>query len=217
MSRTIGSFRIDEKPRNTSVLIAESAHDLLKIGKLRYSLYVARDGKSYPYADRASASLLEPVDANSLNLFGLIQDSCCTAMRVTKARVAVQDEYLNRLLANAPFDATSYDKLMVVSRLTTSPGAESRALMLSVIRESYRIALRNGIAFTAIATRASLLPFFARLGFVHTGQTYSEAIAGEMHVVVLDLLNRSHLESVHSIFVDVLNELEKEQMAGLSA
>jgi len=218
--RRVGSFLIDDDVSanaSKSVLIAESADDLRKIGELRYSLYVERDGKAYPCADRDHACLIEPIDHDSLNLFGLIQDSCVSTLRITRAHLAVEDEYLHRLLANSPFDSSSYDKVLVASRLASHPNADSHALMLSVIRESYRIALRNGIAFTVAATRTSLLPFFTRLGFVPSGQTYSETVAGKMNVVVLDMYDRRQLESVQSIFLDPLDEFESEKTAGACA
>jgi hypothetical protein len=80
-----------------------------------------------------------------------------------------------------------------------------------VIRESYRISSRNGIAYTVIATRNALVRFFLNLGFLPSGKSFIETIAGELHVLVLDMFNQKHLESVQSTFVDLLEEFKKEQ------
>jgi hypothetical protein len=219
MVRYAGLFRIDGRyqPKSNSIFIAESGDDLRRIGALRYSLYIDRDRKAYPSADRQTVCFIEPIDSCSLNLFGVAGGSCVTAVRVTKARLATEDEYLHRLLRNSSFDTCSYDSLAVVSRLAAAEHPESRALMTSALREAYRLALRNGIEFAVAATRHYLVPFFGRMGWAPSGQIYREAIAGEMHVLTLRLRDRAHLQSAHSIFLDLLDEFESEETIGASA
>jgi hypothetical protein len=212
VSRLIGSFRVDDSARTTSIRIADGVNDLLGIGKLRYSLYVARDGKAYPCANRANGSLIEPIDSSSVNLFAVVQDSCVTAVRITRARLAVDDQYLNRLLAHSAFETSSYDSLVVVSRLVAAEHPGARALMFSAMQESYRVALRNGIQFAVAATRASLVPSFSRVGWVASGVTYKEEIAGEMHVLVLAMRDRRHFQSVGSILLNELDSFEREEV-----
>jgi hypothetical protein len=213
MVRFAGLFRIesDYRPESNSIAIAENADDLRKIGALRYSLYVDRDGKAYPSADRQSESFIEPIDSCSLNLFGVTDGACVTAVRITKARLAVEDEYLHRLLRHSSFDPSSYDSLAVVSRLAAAEHPESRVLMISALREAYRLALRNDIEVAVAATRHYLVPFFGRLGWVPSEQVYKEAIAGEMHVLTLHLRNRAHLQSTHSVLLDLLDEFESDE------
>jgi len=163
MSHWVGSFLIDEgaPPKiSKSILIAESADDLRTIGELRYSLYIDRDRKAYPCADHRNGCFVEPVDQSSLNIFDVSEGACVTAIRLTKAHLAVDDQYLRRLLAHSPFDASSCDRLTVVSRLVAAEHAEARSLMMSA--------------------RPSPVPFFTPLGFVSSGHSYAEAIGGEM-------------------------------------
>lgn len=212
MTNLVGSFLVDNGRRD-DVRIAESARDLLAIGKLRYSLYVARDGKSYPSADRQTGCFIEPIDSCSLNIFGVADGACVTAIRITKAHLAVDDQYLRRMLMHSSFETSSYDSLAVVSRLVAAEHPEARALMLSTMQEGYRLALRNGIQFAVAATRSSLVPFFSRIGWIASGKTYKEEIAGEMHVLTLPVRDRDHLQSSNSIFLNELDSFEHEDVA----
>jgi hypothetical protein len=211
MSDLVGHFLVDNDFQ-PSIRIAKDPEDLRKIGALRYSLYVARDGKAYPYADRSNESLIEPVDSRSLNIFGLSDGACVTAIRITKAPLAVDDRYLRRLLTHSPFDTLSYDSLAIVSRLVAAKQPEARTLMLSVINEGYRVALRNGIKFAVAATRSTLVPFFSRIGWIASGITYAEEIAGEMHVLVLPIRDRRHLKSSNSILLNEFDSFERNDV-----
>lgn len=220
MSRAVGSFLIDHCQRlsaNHQVRIAETHQDLQRIGRLRYSLFVAKDGKSYPCADHENQCFIEPIDHKSLNICGVNDSTCLTAIRLTRAQIALEDDYLQRLLNHSPFDASRYGRLTVVSRLVAARHKDAKPLMVGAMREGYRVALANGIAFAVAATRPSLVPFFSRMGFVASGVSYVEAIAGEMCVVVLDLHDRAHFTAVGSIFREVLDEFEPEERIGASA
>jgi predicted GNAT family N-acyltransferase len=215
-SHAVGSFVYD-RVRTQGVSVAETAEDLNRIGALRYALYVARDKKSYPDADHHNHSLIEAIDHRSLNVFGEHEGECLTAIRLTKARLATDDRYLHRLLENSTFDEAVYDTLAVVSRLTAAEHAKARPLMISAMREAYRVALRNEIKLAVAATRQALVPFFIRLGWVSSGKSYAESIAGEMHILVLDLHDRSTLNSECPIFLDLLDAFEIAKMMGETA
>jgi hypothetical protein len=58
-----------------------------------------------------------------------------------------------------------------------------------------------------------LVPSFSRIGWVASGATYKEEIAGEMHVLVLALRDRRHFQSVRSILLNELDSFEREVVA----
>jgi hypothetical protein len=219
VSRSIGSFRIDDMSRlaSKSIRVAENAEDLWKIGELRYSLYVERDKKAYPGADRTNRCFIEAIDYKSLNIFGISDGDCLTATRITRANLATEDPYLRRLLAHSPINAVPVDRIAVVSRLVAAEHPRSRPLLTSALREAYRVGLRNGINFAVAATRPSLVHFFERFGWAASGRAYTEEIAGEMRVVALKLRDRAHLQSSNAILLDLLDEFEREEIVEASA
>jgi hypothetical protein len=206
MSHLVGSFRISGDHEH-GVQIVQNAEELWKIGELRYSLYVARDLKAYPEADHVNQCFLEPVDGLSLNLFGAVDERCLTALRLTKAHLALEDKYLRRVLKNSPIGPARYDELVLASRLVSRHRAEARLLLAPILRESYRLSFLNGINFCVQATRRSLVPFFTRMGFKICGTTYSEEIAGELNVLLLDFRDRETLSASNSLFLDLLSNL----------
>jgi predicted GNAT family N-acyltransferase len=216
--RHIGSFEVDGTATgDAGIRIADTGEDLRKIGALRYSLFVARDRKAYPAADHDRRCFIEHIDHESLNILGETSGGCClSAIRLTRAETALRDDYLRRLLSHSPFDAAGYPRLTVVSRLTAADDRDAKPLMLGVMREGYRVALANGIDFAVAATRSALVPLFQRVGFVATGTTYVETVAGEMIVLALDVRDRVHLGAVGSIFLDVLDQSESRQRVGIS-
>jgi hypothetical protein len=81
----------------SSIRLAETGEELLQIGRLRYALFVERDGKPYRHADPARRVFLEPIDDCSLNFFATIGNDCVAAVRLTRALDTPCDGQLSRL------------------------------------------------------------------------------------------------------------------------
>jgi hypothetical protein len=208
LERTCGSDTKASRP----ISFAKSPIEMQEVGRLRYSRYVERDKKAYHCVDHENKWFLETVDYKSLNLF-ISSETCLTAARITKARFALKDEFLARLLQNTPIDPSKYDRLVVVSRLVSADRPEARLLVPTIVQECYRVSLVSGIRFATIATRRALVPFFTKLGFVECGKHYTESVAGEMNVLTMDLWDRNILSRTGSIFLPVFEAYQAHQLA----
>jgi hypothetical protein len=195
---------LDEKSNNPNhISIVTTSDDLRKVGALRYSMYVERDRKPYPYADTVNRRFLEPIDLRSLNLMALVDGNCVAAIRLTRAADNLADEYLSRLLSQISFDSSELKDIVVCSRLVVASGTQARLHTAALLQEAYRLSLLNGATMGVMSTRPSLIPFFTRMGFVAYGSTYIEKAAGELAVLHLKLWDRKALAAASSIFLDV--------------
>jgi predicted GNAT family N-acyltransferase len=200
-----GSLLDADTESKNRVSIVTTLEELREIGELRYAMYVERDKKAYPFADSQSRCFLEPIDNRSLNLFAAVAGRCLAGLRLTKATLAMEDEYLSRLLAHSPIKPSEYEKVVVASRLVVGTEIHARLQTAVLLQETYRLSLLNGAETGVISTRLALVPFFTRMGFVAYGNTYTEQIAGELAVLRFDFRNR---ESLASIFVQIRDAVE---------
>lgn len=191
---TSGWSTLNEKTNNPNhISIVTTSHDLRKVGALRYSMYVERDKKVYAHVDPSKQCFLEPVDLASLNLIASESGECLAGLRLTKAREALKDVHLSRLLANTPIASSEFDNVVVSSRFVVAKTVHARLQTDALLKEAYRVSLLNGAATGIIATRLALVPFFIRIGFVAYGTTYVEQIAGELAVLRFDFRKRQCL------------------------
>ena len=180
-----------------SIGLAQSPKDLERLGRLRYELFVERDGKGYA-AVHASGSFLEKIDDLSLNLQATDHQRCLAAVRLTKGQDALTDRQLSAILLNCELARPPYSDCLVLSRLIVRPESRARFNIPDLFRRTYRIGLMQGAQYAFIATRPALISMFERFGFVQSGRWLLDPIAGELHILVLQLRDREHLRMVSS-------------------
>jgi predicted GNAT family N-acyltransferase len=179
-------------PMISSIAIAGTEQELLQIGRLRYELFVERDGKSYRNADKDRRLFLEPIDKCSLNFFGTIENDCVVTVRSTRVEDAGGDERLCRLVEQAALSADQTSTTVIYSRFVVRDRIRARLLVPELFRHVYRTTLSSGMTHSILAARPSLIPIFERFGFLAASTVYLDEIAGPMVIMKLDLLDRDH-------------------------
>ena len=74
--------------------LSDDLGTLRAIGRLRYDLFIERDGKKYEHADHRNRLFLEPVDFVSLNFSTGTKDSRVLSVRLTHAHDTRDDNHL---------------------------------------------------------------------------------------------------------------------------
>jgi predicted GNAT family N-acyltransferase len=189
----IGQPQTPTEPMISSIAIARTEQELRQIGRLRYELFVERDGKSYRDADKNGRLFLEPVDKCSLNFFGTIGNDCVVAVRSTKVQDAGRDEHLSRVVEQSALPADQTLTTVMCSRLVVCDRIRARLLIPDLFRHVYRAALASGITHGISAARPSLISIFERFGFLAASTAYLDEIAGPMVIMKLDLLDRDRI------------------------
>lgn len=194
------SDRSREPSAVSSIAIAKTDQELLQLGRLRYELFVERDGKSYRAADKDQRLFLEPVDKCSLNFFGTIGNDCVVAVRSTKVQDAGCDERLSRIVAQSALPSDQISATVIYSRFVVCERIRARLLIPELFRLAYRTALSSGMRHSILAARPSLIPIFERFGFVAGSTAFLDEIAGPMVIMKRDLLDRDHVARSASSF-----------------
>jgi predicted GNAT family N-acyltransferase len=194
------SDRSREPSAVSSIAIAKTDQELLQLGRLRYELFVERDGKSYRAADKDQRLFLEPVDKCSLNFFGTIGNDCVVAVRSTKVQDSGCDERLSRIVAQSALPSDQISATVIYSRFVVCERIRARLLIPELFRLAYRTALSSGMRHSILAARPSLIPIFERFGFVAGSTAFLDEIAGPMVIMKRDLLDRDHVARSASSF-----------------
>jgi predicted GNAT family N-acyltransferase len=172
---------------------------LAQIGRLRYELFIERDGKPYRGADKEQRLFLEPVDKCSLNFFGTIGNDCVIAVRSTKVEDAKCDERLSRVVEKSALATDRIATTVVYSRFVVRERIRARLLIPATFRLAYQTALSSGMSHAILAARPSLIPIFERFGFVAEATAFLDEIAGPMVIMTLDLLDRTRLAEMDAL------------------
>lgn len=194
---------------NPAITVARTDSDFQQIGRLRYSLFIERDGKSYPEAHRGERCFIEPVDIDSLNFMASADGRCIAACRVTRSDAALKDQYLSRIIQHSDLAPEELERAVVCSRFSIAQSWKAKRLSVALLKEGYRAIYRHGMQTILLASRPPLAPYYAKFGFHETGRRYFEGVAGEMVVQQLRVRDRKNLESCGSV---LLNDHDQLQM-----
>jgi hypothetical protein len=192
-----------------SVAVAQTRREMLAIGRLRYELFVARDGKAYPHADHDARSFVEPVDCLSLNFWAHDGDDCLAAVRLTRAVDALGAAQISELIDRAGLSAAELRKTVVNSRMVVRDNLRARMRVTELFRLIYRAGLLSGATRCLIGVRPSLSPLYERFGFRPLPGSYRDRVAGEMIAMRLDALDREHLVRINSPYLKVHDEIHR--------
>lgn len=199
---------IIDAARYPEMEIARTGAELEEVGRLRYELFIKRDGKRYAHADHNNKVFLEPIDKISLNFMARVQNKCSVAVRATWANDTVVDPHLEQVVAHADLDDETLDQTIVNSRLASHPSMAARSLIAPLFQSMFRVALLANGRFCMAATRSSLIPLFERFGFyqLEHRRPYFDEVAGWMSVLLLDLHDRERLKRANSPYLRVYDE-----------
>ena len=182
--------------QHPTVNIARKEADLNDIGRLRYELYIERDGKRYSSVEYAARQFLEPIDRVSLNFQARHMGRLLAAVRLVRAEDAILDPHLGLLVeAYRPCDIA---RTVVNSRLAVLPEHRARAVIIPMFQEVYRCGLLAGAKECLLGTRDELVSIFERFGFVRTETVVVDPVAKHMNVLCLQLDNVEYLTRINS-------------------
>lgn len=188
------------RSQTRSVSIAKTHSDIRAIARLRYELYIARDRKPYGSADHDRRLFIDAIDDVSLNFQANRDDVLLAAVRLTMARDALRDPQTALVIKAA--DTTNLAKTSVTSRLAVRPIMSARRVIVPMFQEIYRCGLVIGIEHSLLATRLELRGIFERFGFRMTGRSFDDPVAGTLHVLRLDLIDRAYLVQINSPLIE---------------
>jgi hypothetical protein len=195
-----------------SPFLAEGIETLRAIGRLRYELFIERDGKKYEHADHRNRLFLEPVDFVSLNFSAGTPASRWMAVRLTRAEDVMSDRHLNLIVENCGLDEQQLARTVITSRFAVRDDNDAKLQIPNVWRDVYEAGLRIGAEYCLLAARKQVLALFTRFGFVRVGEPYVDPVAGVMQVMRLDALDRQHLLASHSPYLK-----SHDRLLGVSA
>lgn len=195
-AKWLGRWPADIKTQHPAIDIARQEADLNDIGRLRYELYIERDGKRYASVERGARKFLEPIDRVSLNFHARHSGRLMSTVRLVRAEDAILDPHLGLLVeAYRPRDIT---RTVVNSRLAVLPEHRARALIIPLFKEVYRCGLLVGAKECLIGTRDELVPIFERFGFARTDTVVVDPVAKHMNVLCLQVDDIDHLTRINS-------------------
>ncbi|BCB19226.1 hypothetical protein [Bosea sp. ANAM02] len=201
---------IIDPDRYPEIAIARTDGEMEEVGRLRYALFVERDGKRYAHADHTNKVFLEPIDKISLNFVARARDKCAVAVRATWAHDTIVDPHLEQVVAHADLAPEVLDTVIVHSRLVVRRSMSARGLLPVLFQSMFRGARMANARFCLAATRSELIPLFERFGFCQLDRRrpYFDEVAGWMNVLLLDLHDRERLTKSESPFVAVYDEFD---------
>lgn len=188
------------------VRLAVGPLDLHRIGRLRYDLFVRRDGKNYGHADSSRGTLIEPIDDVSDNFLVEAQGEIRAAVRLTLCCRALEDRHLRLAIEHAGLTEAMLAGAAINSRLAIQDGKEGSLLLTQLFRKVYRAGVERGARHCVLAARPSLSALFQRFGFKPV-RAYADPVAGPLVTHVLDAFDRDHLASVRSPYLRALDDL----------
>lgn len=200
--------------QHPAIRAVTSSKELHAIGRLRYRLFVGRDGESSTYANHGEGWLLEPIDTASLNLWAGSDRRCLAAVRITQGADAVTDPQLLAMLRHCALPQAAYPGCLVLSRLAVRHEARVRALAPALARQAYRVGLAAGASMALLVSRPAEVASFVRLGFKPSGTAWSEPGVGERRCLTLALRDRAALRTTNSPLLAELDAFEANGSAG---
>lgn len=203
----VGALGLD---RSLTVSAATTSKELRSIGQFRYRLLVERDGETCEHANGFERSLLEPVDAASLNLWVHANGRCLAVARVTQGADALADPRLAAMLRHSALPRVAYRTCLVLSRMAARQKPQAQALAPILARHAYRAGLETGATMALLATRPGQTEWFERLGFTPSGASWTAPGTGELRCLVLGLRDHARLEAVGSPLLAELDAFEAD-------
>lgn len=185
------------KPAESRYL-SDDLGTLRAIGRLRYELFIERDGKKYEHADHRNRLFLEPVDFVSLNFSTGTKDSRMLSARLTHAQDTLGDKHLNLIRTNSRLNERQLERTMIMSRFAVRDDLQSKMHIPNMLRAAYEAGLQAGAQICLLATRPQMLALYSRFGFAAIGRGYEDGVAGPMQIMRLDVSDRENLIACRS-------------------
>ena len=172
----------------SDVRMVITPHDLERVGRFRYSVYVEEQGKRTPYADHIAKTLIEPEDRdwNSRVYWVEREGSILGTVRAQRGPFpAITARQLRVELLPFPGE----DSLLLFTRMMVAPEARHSAVTGKLFFTALAIAISCNVQAGVLSCNPNLIPLFEMFGcatyadpFVHTdaGMQQPMAVLGEV-------------------------------------
>jgi predicted GNAT family N-acyltransferase len=192
--------------RGYTARIAATVHDQLEAFRIRYTVYVAEQRKSYPSADHRQKMLSDHLDSSATIILVAGENGSCGTVRANFLDSAgVRSAYENQIDLSL-FSLIPDRCISVCSRLAVLPEHRGRIVSSLLFSEIYRYGLSRNTQLCFEVCAPSLLPIFRRYGFREYLPPFFDPIVGELHRMVLVLDDLAYLESVRSPFLGIAKQ-----------
>jgi Acetyltransferase (GNAT) domain len=159
------SLRAAAKTSDSIVIkVAETEAERLAVYRLRYEIYVGERGLVQKYADHATRTIVEPLDARSCLLVALLAGEVVGTLRINFARDGGLSDYEEFYEMKSVGDAHPARTAMV-TKFMIAPAHRNGVVILRLCLACYDIGCQHGIWFNFIDCNPPLEKFFGRLGY----------------------------------------------------
>jgi N-acyl-L-homoserine lactone synthetase len=183
---------------------ADEPTELELLFQFRYRIYVEEMGRRQKYADHARRRIRDPLDDFATNLVAWnSENQIVGAVRTNFARdgdlLGYEDFYAMHSVGRAhPINSS------ICTRMMVAPGHRRSLLAMRLSVAVYEYGLMRNITHNFIDCNDHLVPLYQKLGFVQHLPKQEHPEYGSVTCMVLDVLNRAHLERVSSPFLGSL-------------
>jgi predicted GNAT family N-acyltransferase len=189
---------LDGNHRTYKSGVANTAEEKHQAYRLRYAVYIAEQGKSYPEADVFDQALSDDLDSSAAVLTVMRGSECCGTVRTNWFSCPLVASIYGAANRLELFQEIPADQLAICSRLAVAPqhrGGNITRLLFSAL---YAVGLRCHTVLCFQNCRPPLVPFFVRYGFQQYLPTISDPVVGTLHPMVLALDDLEYFEQVDS-------------------
>ena len=186
--------------------LAVSEHDRMAASRIRYTVYVAEQGKPYLDADHQRRTLSDNLDSSATIILVTGETGPCGTVRANFLDSGGVRAAFEHHVAFTLFAAIPESSIAVCSRLAVLPEHRGRVVSGLLFLEIYRYGLGRNTQLCFEACAPSLVPIFRRYGFREYLSPIIDSIVGQLHRMVLVLDDLAHLGKVRSPFLAIAEE-----------
>jgi hypothetical protein len=175
-----------------------------ELGLFRYRIYVEQVGKDAAHADHANRTLLEPLDATSVNLIARNADGIMVgAVRISRASDGWR---LPEQCHQDPWPWVPPHRIACVSRLMVDREIAPRLATPALFADCFRWGLTNSVRLCAVFCGPALRSLFESYGCQQFDETYPDRFVGAQVPMLCCLHDRTHLSAIGSPFANLGNQ-----------
>jgi hypothetical protein len=166
------------------VRVVRDLNNLIKIGKLRHSVFITMQNKRYTSCVSEPECLLEYADFSGVNLYTVADGEITAAMRANPIRdmnVSAAEIFLD-VARTASLDL---DRTMSCTRLIRSPNYRGSHAG-DIVRYVRDVTTKLGYRYCVAHSVERMLPYWRRYDFRPVGLVVESPAAGPLHYLILD-------------------------------
>ena len=175
--------------------------EMQELGLFRYRIYIEQVGKDAEHADHANRTLLEPLDAKSVNLIARNADGIMIgAVRISRASDGWR---LPEHCRQDPWPWVPPHQIACVSRLMVDREIAPLLATPALFADCFRWGLANSIRLCAVFCGPALQSLFESYGCQQFDETYPDRFVGAQVPMLCCLNDRAHLSAIGSPFTSL--------------